>query len=168
MWSIIACKVYATYKKTKIFDIPSTFFDSSFNSFSTSKCFVLFELVLLLKFNSLLSKSVLFTKLATSLSQQYHSSTVLCCELTKFWTRYIFVTLIMISNFSFNFINFCVVVSFFWTRLLTLGILFQTVARAAVKATLVILSISPLTSSILVISGILSLIFFFLALYALF
>ena len=44
--------------------IPSTYFDSSFNSFSTSTCFVLFELILLLKLNSLLSKSALFTKLA--------------------------------------------------------------------------------------------------------
>ena len=37
------------------------------NSFSTSTCFVLFELILLLKLNSLLLKSVLFTKLAISL-----------------------------------------------------------------------------------------------------
>ena len=47
-------------------DIASTFFYSTFNSFSTSTCFVLFELILLLKHNSLLSKSVLFTKLAIS------------------------------------------------------------------------------------------------------
>ena len=45
-------------------DIASTFFDSSFNSYSTSVCFVLFELMLLLKLNSVLSKSALFTKLA--------------------------------------------------------------------------------------------------------
>ena len=45
-------------------DITSTFFDSSFNSYSTSVCFVLFELILLLKLNSVLSKSVLFAKLA--------------------------------------------------------------------------------------------------------
>ena len=43
-------------------DISSTFFDSSF---STSTCLVLFELILLLKFNSL-SKSVLCMKLAVS------------------------------------------------------------------------------------------------------
>ena len=44
-------------------DDASTFSDSSFNSFSTSTCFVLFELILLLKLNSLLSKSVLLSKL---------------------------------------------------------------------------------------------------------
>ena len=48
-------------------NIASTFFDSSFNSFSTGTCFVLFELIILLKLNSLLSKSALFTKLAISL-----------------------------------------------------------------------------------------------------
>ena len=48
-------------------DIASTFFDSSFNLFSTSTYFVLFELILLLELNSLLSKSVSFTKLAISI-----------------------------------------------------------------------------------------------------
>ena len=38
-----------------------------FNSFSTSKCFDLYEVTLLLRFLSLLSKSVLYTKLAISL-----------------------------------------------------------------------------------------------------
>ena len=47
-------------------DIASTVSDSSFNSFSISAGFVLFELILLLKLNSLLSKSVFFTKLAIS------------------------------------------------------------------------------------------------------
>ena len=61
------------------------------------------------------------------------------------------------------------------TRLLTLGTLFSTVVRAAVVANLVILGLSPLTSFILAlrvvlvdklaISGILSTIFFTLALY---
>ena len=41
-------------------DIASTFFDSSFNSFSISTCFVLFELIVLLKLKSLLAKSVWF------------------------------------------------------------------------------------------------------------
>ena len=80
----------------------------------------------------------------------------------------------MISNFLFNFINFCALVSFF-TDVLTLGILFSTALRAVLVAKLVILGISPLTSFILalrvvlvaklVISGILSSIFFILALY---
>ena len=83
--------------------------------------------------------------------------------------------MIMISNFLFNFINFCVIVGFFLTKLLTLGILFSTALRAVLVAKLVILGISPLTSFILalrvvlvaklVISGILSSIFFILALY---
>ena len=82
--------------------------------------------------------------------------------------------MIMISNFLFSFNNFCVIVSFF-TKLITLGILFSTAVRALVVAKLVILGISPLASFILalkvvlvpklVISGILSSIFFILALY---
>ena len=73
--------------------------------------------------------------------------------------------MIMISNFLFSFINCCVIVSFF-TKLLTLGILFSTALGA-------ILGISSLTSLTLVlrvvlvakleISGILSSIFFILA-----
>ena len=61
------------------------------------------------------------------------------------------------------------------TRLLTLGTIFSTVVRAAVVANFVILGPSPLTTFILalrvvlvdklVISGILSTIFFTLALY---
>ena len=61
------------------------------------------------------------------------------------------------------------------TKLLTLAISFSTAVRAAIVAKLVILSISPLTSSILalrealvaklVIAGILSSIFLILALY---
>ena len=70
--------------------------------------------------------------------------------------------MIMISNFLFSFINCCVILSFF-TKLLTLGILFSTALGA-------ILGISSLTSLTLVlrvvlvakleISGILSSIFF--------
>ena len=81
----------------------------------------------------------------------------------------------MASNFLFNFINVCVIVSFS-AKLLTLGILCSTVVRAAVVAKLVIPGILPLTSFILrlrvvlvaklVISGKLSSIFFILALYA--
>ena len=73
--------------------------------------------------------------------------------------------MIMISNFIFNFINFCVIASFL-AKLLTLGIFFSTGVRVVVVSKLVILSISPLTSFILalrvvliaklVISGILS------------
>ena len=47
--------------------------------------------------------------------------------------------MIIISSFLFNFINFCVIVSFFWYFILT----------ALVVAKLVILCISPLTSFIL-------------------
>ena len=45
--------------------VDSTYFDSSFNSFPASTCFNLFELFILLKLNSLLSK-VLFTNLTIS------------------------------------------------------------------------------------------------------
>ena len=57
--------------------------------------------------------------------------------------------MIMISNFLFNFINFCVIVSFFLTKLLTLGISFSTAVKAIIVAKIVILGISPLTSFIL-------------------
>ena len=54
-------------KKLSYFpDNSSNFSDSLFNSFSASICFALFELIILLKLNSLLSKSILFTKLAIS------------------------------------------------------------------------------------------------------
>ena len=56
--------------------------------------------------------------------------------------------MIMICNFLFNFINFCVTVSFL-TKLLTLGILFLTAVRAITKAKLVISNISFSTSFIL-------------------
>ena len=54
----------------------------------------------------------------------------------------------MISNFIFNFINFCVIVSFL-TKLLTGGILFSRAVREVIMAKLVILGISPLTSFVL-------------------
>ena len=54
----------------------------------------------------------------------------------------------MISNFIFNFIDFCVIVSFL-TKLLTGGILFSTAVREVIMAKLVILDISPLISFVL-------------------
>ena len=54
----------------------------------------------------------------------------------------------MISNFIFNFINFCVIVSFL-TKLLTGGILFSTAVREVIMAKLVILDISPQISFVL-------------------
>ena len=82
--------------------------------------------------------------------------------------------MVMISNFLFNFISFCVIVSFL-TKLLTLGILFSTAVRALLVAKLVILGISSLTLFILalrealvaklVISGVFSSIFLILAVY---
>ena len=57
--------------------------------------------------------------------------------------------MIMISsNLIFNFTNFCVIDSFF-TKLLTLGILFSAAVRRVVVAKLVILGILFLTSVIL-------------------
>ena len=82
--------------------------------------------------------------------------------------------MVMISNFLFNFISFCVIVSFL-TKLLTLGILFSTAVSALLVAKLVILGISSLTLFILalrealvaklVISGVFSSIFLILAVY---
>ena len=82
--------------------------------------------------------------------------------------------MIMISNFLFNFINFYVTVTFF-TKLLTLGILFLTALRAFLVAKWVILVISSLISftlalrvvlvAQLVMSGILCSMFLILALH---
>ena len=85
--------------------------------------------------------------------------------------------MIMVSIIFFNLTIFCVIFIFF-TKLLTLGILFSTAVRAVILANLVILGISTLTSSILVlrvllvakleIPGILSSIFLILALFTFF
>ena len=58
--------------------------------------------------------------------------------------------MIMISsNFIFSFTNFCVIVSFFFTKLLKLGILLSIAVRTIVIGKLVTLGISPLISFIL-------------------
>ena len=155
-------------------DIAWTYFVSSFNSFSTNTCFVLSELILLLKPDGLLSKSVLFTKLAISLLL----AKFVCFNLADVKLLnsgvVIYLSWLWIVIFVFHFINFGVLVSFF-TKLLTLGLLFSTALRAVLVAKLVILGISPSTSSILasrvvlvtklVMPGILSSVFFILALY---
>ena len=53
------------------------------------------------------------------------------------------------SNFIFNFTNFCVIVSYFLIKLLTVGILVSTSVRELVVAKLVIVGISFLASFIL-------------------
>ena len=60
------------------------------------------------------------------------------------------------SNLIFNFINFCVIDSFF-TKLLTLGILFSAALRTVVVAKLVILGILFLKLDIFLTSFILAL-----------
>ena len=52
--------------------------------------------------------------------------------------------MIMISNFLFSFINFCVIAGDFLTKLLTLGIFISTALRAILGAKIVIVGISPL------------------------
>ena len=61
--------------------------------------------------------------------------------------------MIMIKNFLFNFISFCIIVSFF-TKLLILGILFSTAVRVVVVAKLIMLGISPLASSFLALRAV--------------
>ena len=56
--------------------------------------------------------------------------------------------IIFISNFIFNFTNYCVIVSFL-SKLLTIGILFSTAVKAVVVAKLKILGSTFLTSFIL-------------------
>ena len=55
----------------------------------------------------------------------------------------------MITNFFFNFTNFCIAVCFLFTKLLTSGILFSTAVNAKLVATSVILGILPSISVIL-------------------
>ena len=61
--------------------------------------------------------------------------------------------MIMISNFLFNFTNFCIIVSCL-PKLLTLGILFSTAVRAEIVAKLITLSNLFLTSFILMLKAI--------------
>ena len=60
--------------------------------------------------------------------------------------------MIIISNFLFNFINFCVIVGFL-TKLLILGILISAAVRIVVLVKLVISGILPLTPFILALRG---------------
>ena len=55
------------------------------------------------------------------------------------------------SNFIFHFTNFCVIVSFFLTKLLTSNILFSTAVSVVEVAKLVILGISFFTSFTLIL-----------------
>ena len=57
-----------------------------------------------------------------------------------------FIMIMIRSNFILSFTNFCVIVRFFLTKLLTLCVLFSTAVRSVVVvAKLVILGISFLT-----------------------
>ena len=57
-----------------------------------------------------------------------------------------FIMIMIRSNFILSFTNFCVIVRFFLTKLLTLCVLFSTAVRSVVAvAKLVILGISFLT-----------------------
>ena len=58
--------------------------------------------------------------------------------------------MIMIIKFIFNFCNFCVIACLFFTKLLTLGILFSTVVNEGFVAKLLISGILPSISAILV------------------
>ena len=57
--------------------------------------------------------------------------------------------MIMIIKFIFNFCNFSVIVCFFLTKLLTLGILFSTVVNAVFVAKLIRSGILPSISAFL-------------------
>ena len=48
--------------------------------------------------------------------------------------------MIIINNFLFNFTNFCIIIWFFFTKLLTLGILFSTAVNAELVAKPLILN----------------------------
>ena len=69
-------------------------------------------------------------------------------NLSKFLNSNIFIMIMISRNFLFNFITFYVIVSFF-TKLLTLSILFSATVRYVVVAKLVIFGILFLISFIL-------------------
>ena len=60
----------------------------------------------------------------------------------------------MISNFLFKFTNFCVIICFFLTKLLTLGILFSTAVNAEVVVKPSILGILLSISFILTLQSV--------------
>ena len=57
-------------------------------------------------------------------------------------------------KFIFNFCNFCIIICFFFTRLLTSGILFSTAVNAAFAAKLLTFEILPPISVILVLQSV--------------
>ena len=60
-----------------------------------------------------------------------------------------FIKMIINSNFTFSFTNFCVIVKFFLTKLLTLGISFSTAVTAAAIVAKLVIGILFLNSFIL-------------------
>ena len=68
----------------------------------------------------------------------------------------VFIMIMISNNFIFNFTDFCVIVSFFLTKLITLGVLFSTVLRGVIVDKLVILGILFLTSFILALRVVLT------------
>ena len=76
----------------------------AFNSFSTSRCFALFEIILLLISCSLVSKSVFVTKSA-------YANLAVKTPAAKLLNSGFFM--IMITNPIFNFTNFCIRICFF-------------------------------------------------------
>ena len=108
-------------------EIASTFFESSFNSFSTNTCFVLFEVIYLLNFLVYHQNLSFFTKLAISFLFAKFACANLAVKLP-----------------AVNLLNSGVVIYLLWS-----GILFSTAVRAVVVTKLVILGILFLTSFIL-------------------
>ena len=121
-----------------------TFCDISLNFLLHSMCFVLFEVTFSLIILSFPSKSVVFMKLAISdsLSNFFllFFLQVYCWQIyynQMWWSTYLQFLLFLSSQ------------STFLTRVLTFGILFSTVLRAAVVANLVMLGILSSISLIL-------------------
>ena len=106
-------------------------FFSFFDSFSTSKYFAVFEVNFLLRLDSLAAKSVLVFKFAcTSLPLK-----TLAAELLKSGVA-IYLSWLWSVIFFFNLSNFCVIICFYFTKLLTLAILFSTAVNAVFVAKL--------------------------------
>ena len=108
-----------------------------------SICFVLFELIFLLRFIGFLSKSDFVTKFACGNLDAKFSTVTLLNSGVVMYLSWLWSVIFFLISLIF------VLWSVFLTKLLTLWFLFSTALRAVVVTKLVILGISPLTSFVL-------------------
>ena len=94
-------------------------------------CLILFEITFLIKFFTLWTKSVFFTKSVISgisvLLDKFacaYAQQIFWYQLIKFLSSIIFIMIMISSHFLFNFISFCVMVSFLTKSLASVVLIF--------------------------------------------